>query len=77
MASLVLRVSKKLEADDEIIKAAKKILLNVAAPDAIARLSETNLDVKESDELCGLYYKSHFATLADAIKGKFVFNIDL
>ena len=60
------------ESDEDIIVEAKKVLLNVAAPDAIARLSETNLDGKESEDLCGLYYKSHFATLADAIQGKFI-----
>ena len=68
LASLVLRVSKYLESDNDVIEAAKKLLLNVAAPDAIARLSETNLDGKETEEICGLYYKSHFATLADSIR---------
>ena len=70
MASLVLRVSQNLETEDEIVEAAKKILLNVAAPDAIARLSETNLERNEVDQLCELYYKSHFATLSHAIKGR-------
>ena len=68
LASIVLRVSKNCNHPDEVMENAKKVLLNVVAPDAVARLSETTLDPKESDELCSIYYGSHFATLADAIK---------
>ena len=68
LASIVLRVSRHLKSPDEISEKAKQILLNVAAPDAMARLSETALELNECERLCQTYYESHFSTLADAIK---------
>lgn len=64
LASLVLKASK---GDLDPIEEVKATLLRVAAPDAIARLSETRMDVKEAEDLCKLYYASHFATLSNAI----------
>lgn len=65
LASIVLRASQD---EFDVSEAVKKVLLNVAAPDAIARLSETRLDTKEAEVLCQMYYNSHFTTLGDAIK---------
>ena len=67
IASLVLRLAPKIADEDQIMEEAKASLLRVAAPDAIARLSETELPHEEFEDLCQKYYESHFPTLGEAI----------
>ncbi len=52
---------------DHILSKAKKVLLKCAAPDAIARLSDSLLDEDEREAACKEFYDSHKASLAHAI----------
>lgn len=72
LASIVLKLSESFDDPDdsrlEIIELAKQKLLNCAAPDAIARLSETRLSPIEQESLCLKYYDNHYPTLAHAVQ---------
>ena len=71
-ASLILRLSQNAElSDEEILEKAKIHLLKCAAPDAIARLSETHLTRDEQEHFCTLYYQTHVQTLGHAIENAF------
>ena len=71
-ASLILRLSQNAElSDEEILEKAKIHLLKCAAPDAIARLSETHLTRAEQEHFCTLYYQTHVQTLGHAIENAF------
>jgi hypothetical protein len=69
LAAIVLRLRDlDDEEEDSLVQKTKAVLMNCVTPDAIARLSETDLNEEEQEELCQMYYGYHFSTLAHAVK---------
>ena len=68
LASIILKLAPEYSEEEKILEMAKIKLLQCAAPDAIARLSETHLSPQEQEYFCDRYYANHFATLGHAIR---------
>ena len=73
LAAIVLRLSAEsnsmvTDQPIDIIEEAKRMLLKTATPDSMARLSETNLSPNEQEELCEMYFDSHFTNLGQSLE---------
>lgn len=68
LASIILKLTQEYNSEEKILEMAKIKLLHCAAPDAIARLSETRLIAQEQEYFCDKYYDNHFTTLGHAIR---------
>ena len=68
LASIILKLAPEYSEEEKILEMAKIKLLQCAAPDAIARLSETHLTPPEQEYFCDKYYDNHFTTLGHAIR---------
>ena len=52
----------------DLVEEAKQMLLVTATPDSMARLSETNLRRQEKEQLCEVYFNSHFTDLGQSLE---------
>ena len=72
IASMVLRMRKRMPqvGAESVVETVKRLLLQCATPDAISRLSETELEKGEQETLFSAYHlEQNHANLAEVLRG--------